>query len=313
MSSTKCLTKRAATIFEIIQAESVGEKIRDHKENLNSAFITSYERDNETDLDFAQARMHNYNHGRFTSPDDFLNDTHVSDPQSWNLYVYVRNNPLRLVDPTGEEIEKKDGKVRFDSNGKVVTANVETATRKVIVNGKEEVRTVTVKAKFTEGKIYSKNNGKTTEIQAYQSAGPLEVVETNEKGETVFSGTVDGYEEYSGVTEFQGWNNTSNCHGTTFANGEVWIQNNQVEKLMKSEGYDVKNSSSTPTDGAVGIFSTDGKLNDPRHSVRVLSLNPTTVESKGGVTPREVTSPSKAWTDTHPNQKVLYYTQKVKN
>lgn len=28
-----------------------------------------------------------------------------SDPQSWNLYSYVRNNPLRLVDPTGNAAE----------------------------------------------------------------------------------------------------------------------------------------------------------------------------------------------------------------
>ncbi len=32
--------------------------------------------------------------GRFTSPDDFLNDTHAYDLASWNLYVYVRNNLL---------------------------------------------------------------------------------------------------------------------------------------------------------------------------------------------------------------------------
>ena len=70
--------------------------------------FTSYERDNETELDFAQARYFNYGHGRFTSPDDFLNDTYVSAPQSWNLYVYVRNNPLRYVDWTGEEIQAGD-------------------------------------------------------------------------------------------------------------------------------------------------------------------------------------------------------------
>ena len=29
----------------------------------------------------------------------------LSDPQRFNLYVYVRNSPLNLVDPTGEAIE----------------------------------------------------------------------------------------------------------------------------------------------------------------------------------------------------------------
>jgi len=67
--------------------------------------FTSYERDIETNLDFAQARYFNSGIGRFSSPDYFVNDTHVSDPQSWNLYGYVRNNPLNLTDPLGKEAE----------------------------------------------------------------------------------------------------------------------------------------------------------------------------------------------------------------
>jgi RHS repeat-associated protein len=63
--------------------------------------FTSYERDNESDLDFAQARMYNKNHGRFTSPDEPFMDQYEDNPQSWNLYLYVRNNPLNLVDPFG--------------------------------------------------------------------------------------------------------------------------------------------------------------------------------------------------------------------
>jgi len=84
---------------------------------------------------------------------------------------------------------------------------------------------------------------------------------------------------------------------------------------MKAEGYDIRNPTQTPTTGAVGIFSPDGNLADPRHSVRVLSVSPTLVDSKGGVTPRQVTTPSRAWTETDPsrqNHKVRYYTQKVK-
>jgi RHS repeat-associated protein len=66
--------------------------------------FTGYERDSETDLDFAQARYYGYSHGRFTSPDFFANDTHPADPQSWNLYAYARNNPLYFLDPDGERV-----------------------------------------------------------------------------------------------------------------------------------------------------------------------------------------------------------------
>ena len=72
----------------------------------NSAFITSYERDKETDLDFAQARYYSKNHGRFNSPDPlYIEIRRLTDPQQINLYSYTRNNPLTYTDPTGLDIE----------------------------------------------------------------------------------------------------------------------------------------------------------------------------------------------------------------
>ncbi len=77
---------------------------------MNSAFITSYERDNETDLDFAEARMYNVQHGRFTTTDPVLMEPNRAiDPQRLNLYGYVRNNPLILVDSTGQIIDDSNG------------------------------------------------------------------------------------------------------------------------------------------------------------------------------------------------------------
>jgi RHS repeat-associated protein len=63
--------------------------------------FTSYERDNESKLDFAQARYYGYSYGRFTSPDRPLLDQSSSDPQSWNLYLYAGNSPTKYTDPLG--------------------------------------------------------------------------------------------------------------------------------------------------------------------------------------------------------------------
>jgi RHS repeat-associated protein len=68
--------------------------------------FTSYEPDNETDLDFAQARMYVSKLGRFNSTDPlYIELRRLGDPQQINLYNYTRNNPLKFVDRTGLDIE----------------------------------------------------------------------------------------------------------------------------------------------------------------------------------------------------------------
>jgi RHS repeat-associated protein len=63
--------------------------------------FTSKERDIESGLDYFGARHYASTLGRYLSPDPLNASAHVADPQSWNRYAYVLNNPLRYVDPTG--------------------------------------------------------------------------------------------------------------------------------------------------------------------------------------------------------------------
>jgi RHS repeat-associated protein len=62
--------------------------------------FTSYERDQESGLDDALARTYSANSGRFGSPDPL--EGIVGDPQSWNRYAYVENDPINLTDPSGQ-------------------------------------------------------------------------------------------------------------------------------------------------------------------------------------------------------------------
>jgi RHS repeat-associated protein len=64
--------------------------------------FTGYEKDQETGLDFAQARYYGNGLGRFTSVDPLLESAKLGLPQSWNRYSYVLNNPIALSDPSGE-------------------------------------------------------------------------------------------------------------------------------------------------------------------------------------------------------------------
>lgn len=63
--------------------------------------FTGQIRDTESNLLYYGARYYNPQHGRFTSPDRPFADQQTSDPQSWNMYSYGGNNPLRYNDPTG--------------------------------------------------------------------------------------------------------------------------------------------------------------------------------------------------------------------
>ncbi len=57
------------------------------------------ERDVEANTYYDHARSYELNLGRFLSPDTLQGDP--EDPQSWNRYAYVLNNPLKYTDPVG--------------------------------------------------------------------------------------------------------------------------------------------------------------------------------------------------------------------
>jgi RHS repeat-associated protein len=62
---------------------------------------TGYEKDEESGLDFAQARYYNGKHGRFTSVDPLVASANVKDPQTFNRYSYAMNSPYKFTDPLG--------------------------------------------------------------------------------------------------------------------------------------------------------------------------------------------------------------------
>lgn len=74
------------------------------EEKVHNPFLYSGELwDDTTQLQYLRARWYDPNTGRFINEDTF--DGELDDPLSLNLYAYVKNNPLRYVDPSGHMAE----------------------------------------------------------------------------------------------------------------------------------------------------------------------------------------------------------------
>ena len=91
--------------------------------------FTGKERDPDMGVDYFGARFYHYTMARFYSPDwsakiEPVPYSKLDDPQSLNLYAYVRNNPLSRTDPDGHEVD-------LDKNAKkLLLKNVSKAERK---------------------------------------------------------------------------------------------------------------------------------------------------------------------------------------
>ncbi|MFZ5983093.1 MAG: RHS repeat domain-containing protein [Acidobacteriota bacterium] len=110
--------------------EPFGVQLEPHTPAIASSRFTVHERDEATSYDYMHARFYALSLGRFMKPDVIPGKP--GDPQSWNLYTYVRGNPVNLVDPLGLDWYQINGKWEWrkgsgdvtwkDSQGKEHTA-----------------------------------------------------------------------------------------------------------------------------------------------------------------------------------------------
>jgi RHS repeat-associated protein len=258
--------------------------------------FTGKERDAETGLDYFGARYLSSAQGRWTSPDQPFADQHLADPQSWNLYAYTTNNPLRFIDDNGGVKHDANGNVVFEQSSSGTFTFLDNATTK-LTDGTNGTLSISWQANF--GRIYADDG---TPIEASKATSDMSVVVRDANGNVVQQGG-------SGLLP-AGFSNTADCHGTTFADGQVWIGNDQVPAIIRGDNY---SRTKTPTTGDVGVYTQNGSLSTTVHSVGVSAVNPRTgavaqVASKGGITPRTQTTPAAGWSD--PKAKLTYYHKK---
>jgi RHS repeat-associated protein len=65
--------------------------------------FATYTRDSVTGLDYADQRYYSNQFARFMSPDRYHSSGGPTDPQSWNRYAYVGNDPINYTDVSGRQ------------------------------------------------------------------------------------------------------------------------------------------------------------------------------------------------------------------
>lgn len=105
LGSVRAVTDQSGTVIERHDFLPFGDEVNPPVGPQPRQF-TGKERDSETGLDYFGARYFSGKTGRFTSVDPVYTwRENLTDPQRWNRYAYVRNNPLRYTDPDGRCID----------------------------------------------------------------------------------------------------------------------------------------------------------------------------------------------------------------
>jgi RHS repeat-associated protein len=125
LGSTRLLTNSAGGVAARYDYEPFGQEIGAGYDGRTAPLgytsspdggnpkFTGQQRDQETALDWFNVRSMSGAQGRFQSPDPGNVGADPSNPQSWNGYAYVGNNPLSYTDPSGMFVEATAGGCAF--------------------------------------------------------------------------------------------------------------------------------------------------------------------------------------------------------
>jgi RHS repeat-associated protein len=99
LGSTRLMTNLDGSVHDSMDYQPFGEQFAGDGGTTHT--FTGKEWDGESGNDYFGARYYASTTGRFMIPDPSPNGIAPGDPQSWNLYSYVRNRPTRSVDVGG--------------------------------------------------------------------------------------------------------------------------------------------------------------------------------------------------------------------
>ena len=145
---------------------------------------------------------------------------------STSSYVYTLNNPIIYTDPDGNVVRDKDGNIIFSSNGQQTTS---ASTREYDIkrNSDGTITFKVVESTYTEGSIYA-DNGTAVEASSYSHSEEVTYVQGTDG--QIISKTSKKIDPSK-----MGADCKADCHGLTFANNRLWINDGAVQAILDND------------------------------------------------------------------------------
>jgi len=111
-ASTRVVMNQTASVISRTDYQAFGEEIgaevgrrttsqKYSQTDNNRQRFAMTERDEATGLEHAWFRKYDNLAGRWTSPDPYKGSMSIENPQSFNRFAYVENDPINSIDPSG--------------------------------------------------------------------------------------------------------------------------------------------------------------------------------------------------------------------
>lgn len=168
------------------------------------------------------ARNYNAQIGRWHSADPLADKYQHLSP-----YNYVANNPVKYLDPDGRLIKDKDGNIIIFSTGRIVDwGYMPIRINKILSSG--NISAMSIRREYEVVYMFADNG---TPIEAHRLVREYvsdDILQETPRGlvSTYF------YKNYPKDTKYEC---VSDCHGYTFSDSKLWINDDQVQAILDND------------------------------------------------------------------------------